>query len=320
MDTKKTNNIETLTRMAVRNQGLFIDVNREDIDMGSVSTAPVQAFVARLKENGFCVSEELLHALNAVPAGRLVEITECIRDVMGVNLNWMPLVRGWNEPAGETLADHLVTFVANISRSRAVFKGTTLPCGHFIPDGTFPLERYNGCPFCGKPFETASFVYKGQASKLKELRLFTVEDMEKVFSSLLSSAAPLDGTQKDTLERLLQVFPIPGGIDVPMKETAMLVVKRLVGQDRAEEASGLLNTPADILRYLWYEKTGCLQVIEPRTLVARARKLYSHVWGPLDRSEPAAVAMKEKLWLKYDRPACLRAAKWLILRAPSRRT
>lgn len=35
------------------------------------------------------------------------------------------------------------------------------------------------------------------------------------------------------------------------------------------------------------------------------------MWGPLDRSEDAAQEMKKKLMLKYDRKACLRAAKWL---------
>ena len=55
-----------LTKVALRYRALFLDIRREDIDMHSVSTAPVMAFTARLKENGFCVSEELLHALNAV--------------------------------------------------------------------------------------------------------------------------------------------------------------------------------------------------------------------------------------------------------------
>ena len=73
----------------------------------------------------------------------------------------------------------------------------------------------------------------------------------------------------------------------------------------------LLKTPTDILRYLWYEKTGYVQIIEPKTLVAHARKLYSHMWGPLDKGVDAAREMKQKLMLKYDRKACLRVAKWL---------
>ena len=230
---------------------------------------------------------------------------------MGINLNWAPLVKGWNVPTGETLDDHIFTWFANMFVKEGEIKGTTLPCGHLIPDGSFPLERYNGCPFCGTPFETTNFVYQGQASKLKELRLFTIMDMERVFDSLLSSSTPLDGTQKDSLEQLLQVFPLPEKANITMKETAMLVVKTLVNQGKAEEASQLLKTPTDILRFLWYEKTGYLQIIEPKTLVSHAAKLYYHMWGPLNDSADAAQQMKQKLMLKYDRKACLHVAQWL---------
>ncbi|SHK43108.1 hypothetical protein [Xylanibacter ruminicola] len=304
-------NNEILTRVALRYRAVFLDINREDINMRSEASVPVLAFTKRLKENGFCVSEELLHALNAVPADRLAEITECINDVMGVKLNWASLVKGWNVPTDETLADHLITFIANFFGKEAGFKGTTLPCGHLIPEGTFPIERYNGCPFCGTPFETADFVYKGQGSKLKELRLFTISDMKHVFTSLLASSTPLDATQKDSLEQLLREFPIPEDANITMKETATLVIKLLVEQDKAGEAAKLLKTPTDILRYLWYEKTGYVQIIEPKTLVAHARKLYYHMWGPLDRGVDAAKDMKKKLMLKYDHRACLRVALWL---------
>ena len=302
----------TLTKVALRYRALLLDIRREDIDMHSEATVPVMAFTARLKENGFCVSEELLHALNAVTPNELADITLCINEVMGVNLNWAPLVKGWDIPTGESFIDHLVTFSANLfGGEKAGFKGTTLPCGHFIPEGTFPLERYNGCPLCGTPFVTADFVYKGQASKLKELRLFTDADMHKVFASLLTSATPLDGTQKDSLGQLLREYPLPDDVEISMKETAMLVVKLLVQQGNASDASSLLKTPTDVLRYLWYEKTGYVQVIEPKTLVAHARKLYFHMWGPLDKGADAAADMKQKLMLKYDRKACQRVAQWL---------
>ncbi len=302
----------TLTTIALRYRAIYLDINREDINNDSESTAPVMAFIARLKNNGFCVSEELLHALNAVSVNTLAEITECINKVMGVELNWAPLVKGWNVPTGETFTDHLLTWFTNIiGEKQAGFKGTTLQCGHFIPEGTFPLERYNGCPFCGTPFHTSDFVYKGQGSKLKELRLFTDKDMQNVFASLLSSATPLDATQKDSLELLLQVYNLPDNAEIAMKETAMLVIKTLINQDKANEATTLLNTPADILRYLWYEKTGFVQIIEPKTLVAHARKMYYHMFGPLDKGADAAKDMKQKLMLKYDRKTCSRVALWM---------
>lgn len=302
----------TLTTVALRYRALYLDIRREDINLNSEATAPVMALVARLKENGFCLSEELLHALNAVSADTLAEITKCINNVMGVNLNWAPLVKKWNVPTDENRTDHLLTLFTNLlGGKKAGFKGTTLSCGHFIPEGTFPLERYNGCPFCGTPFRTANFVYKGQGSKLKELRLFTNKDMQNVFASLLASPTPLDATQKDSLEKLLTKFALPEDVQVAMKETAMLVVKTLISHDKAMEAAALLKTPTDILRYLWYEKTGLVQIVEPKTLVAHARRMYYHVFGPLDMGADAAVDMKQKLKLKYNRKACLRVALWM---------
>ncbi len=308
-----TNN---LIRVALRYKALFLDIGKlPEVEQGdgdsTTISMPTLAFVARLKENGFTLSETLLRALNRVSADRLAEITECFNDIMGVNLNWAPLVKQWDIPTGESLADHLVTIIANIFGEEAGFKGTTLPCGHLIPDGTFPLERYNGCPFCGKPFRTANFVYKRQGSKLKELRLFTLDDMKKVLASLLASATPLDATQRDSTEKLIAELPLPDDVQIAMKETAMLVVKTLVEKGRNEEAATLLKSPTDILRYLWYEKTGYVQIIEPKTLVAHARKMYSHIWGPLDRSADAAIEMTAKLKLKYDRKACLRTAQWM---------
>ncbi|MBQ4224613.1 MAG: hypothetical protein II674_12330, partial [Prevotella sp.] len=300
-----------LTKVALRYQALFLNIKREDIDMQSEATVPTMAFAKRLKENGFCLSEELLHALNAVPAKRLAEITKCINDVMGVTLNWAPLVKGWDVPTGETLADHLVTLIANIFGEEAGFKGVTLPCGHLIPEGTFPLERYNGCPFCGTPFKTANYVYKGQGSKLKELRLFTMDDMNHVFQTLLASATPLEGTQQDSLKLLLSELPLPEEPNITMKENAMLVINTLVEQGKDDEAAKLLRTPTDVLRYLWYEKTGYLQIIEPKTLITHTGKLHGHVFSTLDRSVEAMEAKKEALKLKYNRKTCRRVARWM---------
>lgn len=303
---------------------LHLPIRREDIDMRSEATAPAMAFVARLAENGYCVREELLHALNLASPDTLAEISKRIDDALGMNLNWAPLVKGWQTPTGETLVDHFITFFANLAiRQRHQTQqaqqtgenlfgaGTFLPCGHFIPEGTFHLERYNGCPFCGTPFRTADFVYKGQGSKLKELRLFTTEDMEYLMQTLLSSAVPLDETQKFALEILLQNLPLPDNACVGMKETAMLVVKVLVEQDRADEASKLLTTPADILRFLWYRKTGKVRIIEPKTFIRHGFRRYGDMPGNSETRDRAVEEKKKYLKLKYDRKTCLQASKWL---------
>lgn len=311
-----------LLRIALRYRAIYLDIDPKEIDLETKPTPAVLAFVARLRENGFSVNEDLLHALCMVSATELAGITAVIDDVMGVKLNWATLVKGWNVPTGETRADHLITFFANlIGGAKAGLEGCTLPCGCFIPEGTFPLERYTGCPFCGTPFTTANFVYKGQASKLKELRLFTEEDLKQVYQSLLASPTPLDATQKDSFEKLIDIYGLPDNVEISMKETAMLAVKHLVANGQQAQAQALLKTPTDILRYLWYEKTGYVQIIEPRTLIAQARRFYfdmfgpldesKYIFGPLDQSEYAGKEMKEKLKLKYNRKHCQCVASWI---------
>ena len=219
-------NDQTLRKVALRYQAVFLPVEKAEIPSVYEPTVPLMAFVQRLKENGYSLSEDLLHALSTVPAQTLADITNLINEVMGVKLNWAPLVKGWDTPTGESRMDHVITFLVNLFGGEETgFKGTKLPCGHFIPEGTFPLERYNGCPYCGTPFRTANFVYHGQGSKLKELRLITLRDMEQVFRNLLTSPTPLDATQLDSLKLLLEEFEVPEDVEIGMKETVMVVVK-----------------------------------------------------------------------------------------------
>ena len=302
-----TMNEQVLQKVALRHRAIFLPVERDGLTGRYEPTVPLMAFVKRLKENGYSVSEELLHALSTVPANTLGDITQLINETFRVDLNWMPLVKGWDVPTGETRMDHLITFVANLfGGEEAGLKGTTLPCGHFIPEGTFPLERYNGCPFCGTPFATAGFVYHGQAGKLKELRLFTMADMERVFRSLLASPTPLDATQLDSLQLLLDEFEVPEDVEITMKETAMVVVMA-----HPETGFKLLKTPTDILRLFWYEKTGQVKIIEPKHLVENARKSGAHRWMPANRCEELAEKKRQELKLKYDRKHCRLAAEWL---------
>lgn len=303
-----------LQKVALRYRAIFLPVDRDGLDGSYEPTVPLMAFVTRLKENGYCVSEELLHALSKVPPRTLGDITKNINEALGVDLNWMPLVKGWDTPTGETYMDHLIAFLGNLLGGEgAGFQGTTLPCGHFIPEGTFPLERYNGCPCCGKPFRTANFVFHGQGSKLKELVLFTKDDMkDRVFLPLLTSPTPLDATQLDSLIQLLNVFEVPEDVEIPMKETVMAVIQN-AKDDESRKALGLryLKTPTDILRYLWYEKTGLVKLIEPKTLVEMERKSNRNRWLPADQSEEKAQQKREALKLRYDRRQCRLAATWL---------
>lgn len=319
-------NDNILRKVALRYQALYLPVEKAEIPPVYEPTVPLMAFVARLKDNGYSLSEELLHALSGVSVQTLADITKMINDVMGVDLNWMPLVKGWDVPTGETRMDHLLTFLANLfGGEEAGLKGTSLPCGHFIPEGTFPLERYNGCPYCGTPFRTANFVYHGQGSKLKELRLFTLDDMEQVFRNLLASPTPLDATQLDSLKLLLGEFEVPEDVEIGMKETVMVVIEngernpegltdRMGGKTengKLEWGKRLLKTPMDILRYFWYEKTGLVKIIEPKYLIALERKAHTQRWLPQDDGAQAAEDKRLELKLKYDRKHCRMAATWL---------
>lgn len=228
------------------------------------------------------------------------------------NLNWAALVKGWDVPTGESDVDHFVTLLINsIGGADSGFRGQTLPCGHFIPDGTFPMERYNGCPFCGRPFVTADFVYKGQGSTKRMLRLFTPMDMIQLFRSLLTSPTPLDATQKDSLKMLLKVCDVPVGVEIPMKETVMFVVDALQSRGKVKQAGEYLASSSDILRYLWFKKTGLVQIVEPRLLIAHAANNYRHIIPALDYRSEAKARMREMLKLKYSRKECAMVAGWL---------
>ena len=301
---------KNLLKVALRYKAVYLN-NGNTLDAPYQPTSELLAFTARLRENGYVPSEQLLHALAHATTQQLEAITDTLDEALGTNLNWMPLVKGWDVPTGESIIDHFLTWLANSLPENIAIKGTRLPCGHLIPDGTFPLERYNGCPFCGMPFKTADFVYTGQGSKLQELRLFTDTDMQHLLASLLNSPTPLDATQKDSLKQLLSIYPLPENVNIKIKETTMIVVNVLLAHGDEHAAAAYMRTPTDILRHLWYEKTGFAQIIEPKTLIKHERRLNTHLWMVEDKSEEAAALKRESLKLKYDRTWCRRVARWL---------
>lgn len=185
-----------------------------------------------------------------------------------------------------------------------------MPCNHTIPYNTFPLERYNGCPFCGTPFEFGKIENYGQGSKLKVLDLWTEKELQEFYESLLQSKTALDATQIDSLKMLIQFLPLPK-VEIGIKETLMMVIDLLVAENRAEEASQYFKTLTDILRYLWFKNTGMLQIIEPKTIIKRTAKNATHFREFLDKSDQAQVVSKNDLNLKYSRSQCLMVATWL---------
>lgn len=295
-----------LLKISLRQNALFIpgEYIANDIKELSGTTSVLLTNVSKL---GFTFSESLLHALNNVNPKYKIEVLEVLREVLGTDKNWTPLVKEWNIPTGENVLDHIVTLFANVFKTK---NGTTLQCGHIIPDNTFPLERYNGCPFCGTPFEFGKLENIGQGSKLKVLELWTEKELQDFYISLLQSKTALDATQVDSLKIALKYLPLPK-TDVAMKETLMLVIDILIENGQAENASQYFKSPTDILRYLWFKNTGLLQIIEPKTIVKRALKNHSHFYEFMDTSAQAKIVSKNDLKLKYSRKECLMVASWL---------
>lgn len=212
-----------LLKISLRQNAIFIPSDMVTNDNKNLS-GTTSVLLANVSKLGFTFSESLLHALNNVNPNYKVEVLEVLREVLGTNKNWTPLVKEWNIPTGESVLDHIVTYFWNVLNIKS---GTTLQCGHIIPNNTFPLERYNGCPFCGTPFEIGKLENIGQGSKLKVLELWKEKNLNDFYISLLQSKTALDATQVDSLKMAMHYLPLPK-TDIAMKETLMLVIDLLI--------------------------------------------------------------------------------------------
>jgi hypothetical protein len=300
--------MNALLKIALRQRAILVPKTMQVATHQQLSQSTV-LLIVNLGKLGFSVTESLLHALNAVEPTIHLEILNHFQEVMGVNKNWTPLVKGWDTPTGATYADHLVTFFYNVFKIHRA-DGTRLACGHAIPPSTFPLERYNGCPFCGTPFETNILELHQQGSPKKILDLWTEPEIEQFFKDLLTSKTALDATQMDSLKILLTHLPLPV-VEVSMKETLMAVIDILLAADQSDKAQALFKTPTDILRYLWYKKTGFLQIIEPKMIIKRHNKNNRHIAIFRNQFAQAKWAKIDALKLKYGRKESIIVARWL---------
>lgn len=295
-----------LLKISLRQNAVFISSELITNELKEL-TETTSVLVANASKLGFTFSEPLLKAINNSNTIIKIEILETLKSVLGTDKNWTPLVKGWNIPTGETSLDHIITLFANVFKIK---NGTSLPCGHIIPVHTFPLERYNGCPFCGTPFEFGKIENYGQGSKLKVLELWTEKEMELFFESLLTSKTALDATQMDSLKKVLKVLDLPK-VAIGMKETLMVVIHELISQDKSEKASRFFTSPTDILRYLWFKKTGLLQITEPKTIIQRINKNNKNISFEINDISNYNLSTKDDLKLKYSRKEGLMVASWL---------
>ena len=297
----------SLIKVSLRQKAIYF--SPEKIRLGQKEMSETTGvLVANCKKLGFTFSESLLQVVNGLTPVEKLELLELLKEVTGVNKNWTPLVKQWDIPTGESIIDHIKTFWATVFQTK---NGTTLACGHTIPNNSFPLERYNGCPFCGTPFEFAELELGDSKNKLKVLELWKEEELQIFFNSLLQSPVALDATQGENVKVLLQELGLPANIEIGIKETKMLVIAELVAQDKLSEAGSFFKTPSDILRFLWYKHTGFLQIIEPKTIVSRLSKNSKNWHRHMDQSEAVKIRSKEDLKLKFTRKECRMYATWL---------
>ncbi|MFC2498090.1 hypothetical protein [Capnocytophaga granulosa] len=324
--------ITALLKVALRQNALFVPdtmPSQKAIQPGTLE------LVAALRKHGFGLTEDLLHAINGTTNEYRQSVVKVIKEVLHVKLNWAPLIKNWEVPTGEGFIDHLITAFYNqyphLIKSDDYFDylyeesykkenhkepftpkhERFLACGHYIPYGTFPLDRYNGCPFCGTPFELGEIEYQGQGSKLKILDLWREAEANTFFQNLLSSKTALDATQADSLKLLLPYLSVAPETRIGMKETLVLVVDSYIAQDKEAEAGACFSSPTDILRYLWYKRTGFLQIVEPKTIMKKDTKNNYHIIRSLDLSMTVKERAQKELKLKYSRQECARVARWL---------
>ena len=324
--------ITALLKVALRQNALFVPdtmPSQKAIQPGTLE------LVAALRKHGFGLTENLLHAINGTTNEYRQSVVKVIKEVLHVKLNWAPLIKNWEVPTGESFIDHLITAFYNqyphLIKSDDYFDylyeesykkeshkefftpkhERFLACGHYIPYGTFPLDRYNGCPFCGTPFELGEIEYQGQGSKLKILDLWREAEANTFFQNLLSSKTALDATQSDSLKLLLPYFSVAAETHIGMKETLVLVVDSYIAQGKEAEAGACFSSPTDILRYLWYKRTGFLQIVEPKTIMKKDAKNNYHIVRSLDLSMTVKERAQKELKLKYSRQECARVARWL---------
>lgn len=297
---------KALLKVALRQQALYIPTLQRPFTYQTVDEESIY-FVAELVSQGYHVSEELLYAIPLLSAEERELALKNIQEALGLGKGWTPLIRNWKTPVNVKAEDYVMTFFANFFMTG---DEVTLPCGHYIPEGTFPLERYNGCPYCSKPFRFEELTLKNQARKRTILQCWTLDDVMKYYNNLLQSKTPLDATQQDSLKTLISYFPLPE-TKPAMKETLMLVIDILLERNEPGKAQQFLNSPNEILRYLWYKHTGFVQIIAPNTILKRYSRNHEHFRQAHNTSAIARVFSKAFLELRYGRKTGRMVAEWL---------
>ncbi|MGQ8867351.1 hypothetical protein [Myroides sp. TSA_177.3] len=291
-------------QVAIRNQAIYVDKTQQ-----TQSYNPqVFELVENIRKLGFGLSEELLTVLKTVESSYYQVIYQTLQNILGTKHNWTPLIKDWIEPTNRVKRNAYLTFIMSWFATKK--DGVVLACGHSIPKHTFPLERYNGCPLCGTPFKFEQLALQGAGSKIKVLNLWQEEEIEAYFTSLLQAKTALDVTQIDSLQLLLDTCELPT-VTIAMRETKMIVIDHLITREEVDHAGRFFQSPTDILRYLWYKKTGFLQLVKPKTIITREGSNHKNLRYSLGTQRETEHKVKNELKLKYSRKDSIKVAIWL---------
>ena len=307
-------NTEKLQRVALRREKIYIP----DLDNSAPETPYPDGIIpdflltllSSLHKCGYTLSEGALHALSTRPAV-VGDFTGVFADVLGLTLNWTPLIKKWNVPGGYDKEQLFMLKLSYLFMPELFRDAPALPCGHTIPRGIVDLGNFNGCPLCGTPFEVNALELKGEGSRMIELSVMTEEDMREAYLGLYRSNVPLDASQREDLSILLEHFGKVEGEVPPVKENCVIVATALYDKGDSEGAGALLSGPREILRYLWFRHTGNLLLAPPSALIRRNSVLYSHMDFFLDRSEEGKNACQQSLLLHYRRKESRTVATWI---------
>jgi len=264
--------------------------------------------VVRCAKLGFSFSEPLLQQMNGLLPNQQLDLLKFLGEIKGVNKNWTPLIKDWHIAESLNWFDQLATRFANLFNLK---KGTKLACGHSVSTAVFPLERYNGCPLCGMPFQFEDLVLNESKHPLTVLDLWVEADIQQYMTTLLQSPVALNAVQVDDLKILLAYFELPESIEIKMKESKMLVVDALVSKQKLKAAGTFLKDPGEILRYLWHKHTGKLQNVEPKVIVQKLHKNSIAHWANGKQIKTPLAYAKASLKLKFKRSECKMYATWL---------
>lgn len=288
--------LKDLLKVSLRNSAMLVPFSEQH---GRLNT-DTQDCRQELFSLGFDMTERLLMSFNCLPKGDKQEYMEAIREIMGIGLNWMPLVRDWTKPSPYS-SRQKQSDVRDLSRClkrnkkyRKPIIYRKLPCGHYITKlSAGILNHYNGCPICKRMFTYTDDVFKGQSDERRLLDVWTGEYLHRHLVDLIEAPMIPDATMRDSLKILLHFYGVPKIEQFGSKEAKTLVIDELVSRGEWEKAGSLIKRPSEIFKFLWYRKTGILHFVQPRKIIKDARR---NAWS-LDKgikSHPEIAARDKK--------------------------